>query len=238
MKKIKLFCFPFAGGSAAIFNKWRTLLDKSIEFFPVELAGRGRRIREPMYNSISEAVDDVFKIVSPDAGKMPYALFGHSMGSVIAFELTYKLRENNLTEPVHLLFSGRGAPHIPGDDKKKYHLMPENEFKEEMILLGGTAREFFNHPELLEVFLPLLRSDLRVNESYEYKEKPGKLDCSITILNGLKDEDVKPEEVEEWRAHTNHHCTIHNFPGGHFFINDETEKIVEIVNNSLTPLLR
>jgi len=237
MKKIKLFCFPFAGGSAAVFSRWRTLLDTSIDFFPVELAGRGRRIREPFYDSIPDAVDDVFKIVSPEAEKMPIAFLGHSMGSVIAFELTYRLREKKLPEPVHLFFSGRGAPHIAMDDKKKFHLMPEDEFKEEMIKLGGTANEFFEHPELLEVFLPLLRNDLRVNESYEYQEKPGKLNCSITILNGVQDEDVSTEDVEEWKAHTDHKCNIHTFPGGHFFLNDETEKIVDIINNTLAPLL-
>lgn len=237
MNKIKLFCFPFAGGSAAVFNRWRTLLDKSVEFIPVELAGRGRRIREPMYNSIEEAVDDVFKIISPQIENTPFSFYGHSMGSVIAFELSYRLRENNLSEPVHLFFSGRGAPHMPDDHKKKYHLMAEDEFKEEMIKLGGTAKEFFEHPELLEVFLPLLRNDLKVNESYVYREKPGKLPCSITILNGEKDEDVTMDEVNEWKIHTGHTCTIHNFPGDHFFINEEPDKIVDIINNTLVPLI-
>ncbi len=235
MTKITLFCFPYAGGSAAVFSKWRVLLDKNIDFAPIELAGRGRRIREQMFKSIAEAVDDVFKIINPALGNNPYALLGHSMGSVIAFELYYKLKENNLPEPVHIFFSGRGAPHIPMNDKKKFHLMPEEQFKKEMIQLGGTAKEFFEHPELLEVFLPLLRSDLKVNESYIYKEKPVKLNCSITILNGLKDEDVRPEEVEAWKIHTNRDCTIHNFPGGHFFINEETRKIVDIINNTLAP---
>lgn len=236
MTKIKLFCFPYAGGSAAVFSKWRVLLNKNIDFSPIELAGRGRRIREPMYKSISEAVDDVFRIIHSDVGKNPYALLGHSMGSAIAFELNYKIRENNLPEPIHIFFSGRGAPHTPMDNKKKFHLMPEDQFKKEMIELGGTAAEFFEHAELLEVFLPLLRNDLKVNESYIYKEKPGKLNCSITILNGLKDDDVFPEEVEAWKIHTNRNCTIHNFPGGHFFINEETDKIVDIINNTLAPL--
>jgi surfactin synthase thioesterase subunit len=235
MNKIKLFCFPFAGGSAAVFNKWRTLLDKNIEFNPIELAGRGRRIREPLYGSIDDAVADVFNIINTQIKNAPFAFYGHSMGTAIAFELTYKLREQNLPEPGHLFFSGRGAPHMPDDDKKKYHLMPDDEFKEEMIKLGGTAKEFFEHPELLEVFLPLLRNDLKINESYVYKEKPGKLNCSITILNGIRDEDVTSEEVAEWKIHTNRNCTFHNFPGDHFFINDESEKIVQIINNTLAP---
>jgi len=160
------------------------------------------------------------------------------MGSVIAFELTYKLRDKHLPQPVHLFFSGRGAPHVPTDQKKKYHLMAEDEFKEEMIKLGGTAKEFFEHPELLEVFIPLLRNDLKVNESYVYKEKPAKLPCSITILNGEKDDEVTVDEANEWKIHTDRNCTIHTFPGDHFFINEEPEKIVDIINRTLVPPVR
>ncbi len=236
MAKIKLFCFPFAGGSAAVFNPWRPLLSQHIELRAVELAGRGRRIREPLYSSIPDAVDDVYSIIKDELDKGPYALFGHSMGSVIAFELTYKIRKNNLPEPIHIFFSGRGAPHMPTDQKKKYHLMPDAEFRLEMIELGGTAKEFFEHPELVEVFLPLLRGDLKVNENYEFTEKPGKLNCGITILNGTEDEEVSLEEAEAWREHTDHNCSTYQFAGGHFFINDEAEAIVRIINNSLPPL--
>ena len=91
MKKIKLFCFPYAGGSAAAYNKWRQYLDKHIELRPVELAGRGRRIYDPLYQSIEEAVDDVYQLISPELAKGPYAFFGHSMGGIIAYELAYKI---------------------------------------------------------------------------------------------------------------------------------------------------
>lgn len=236
MATIKLFCFPFAGGAAAAFNPWKPLLADHIELRNVELAGRGRRIREPLYDSIPEAVDDVYNIIKEELDKGPYALYGHSMGSVITFELAYKIRENNLPEPIHIFFSGRGAPHMPTDDKKKHHLMPDDEFKREMITLGGMSDEFFKHPELLEVFLPLLRGDFKVHENYQYTEKPARLNCSITVLNGTEDEEVLPEEIEEWRKHTDHDCIIHNFPGDHFFINKEKEAIVNIINSTLTPL--
>ncbi len=236
MTKIKLFCFPFAGGSAAAYNPWKPLLSNNIELRGVELAGRGRRIRESMYQSIPEAVNDVYSIIRDEIATQPYALYGHSMGSVIAFELYYKIKENNLPGPRHIFFSGRGAPHCSREGKKVFHLMPDDEFREEMIKLGGTASEFFEHPELLEVFLPLLKNDLKVNESYEYTEKPSKLECNVTVLNGLQDEDVKVDEVEEWKQHSaeGYRCTIQHFAGGHFFINEEPAKVVDIINRTLT----
>jgi len=233
MNKIKLFCFPFAGGSAAAFNPFKTQLDPSIQLQPIELAGRGRRIREPLYNSISEIVEDMFKIIRPELSPGPYAFFGHSMGSVVAFELTYKIRQEGLPEPVHIFFSGRGAPHMPRDEKKKYHLMSDEEFKQEMIELGGTSREFFEHPELMEVFLPLLRGDLKVNETYQYSEKKAKLDSPITVFHGKKDEEVTMEEISEWSVHTNRGCDINVFEGGHFFLNEEAPVISKIINRAL-----
>lgn len=114
--------------------------------------------------------------------------------------------------------------------------MPDDQFKEEMIALGGTAKEFFRIPELMEVFLPVLKGDLKVNESYAYREKPARLECDITVLNGVKDQEVTPQEIDEWKIHSSGRCTIHNFPGDHFFINDEAAKITGIINNTLTPL--
>lgn len=236
MAKIKLFCIPFAGGSAAAFNPWRGLLNDHIEFRPIELAGRGRRIREPLFKSIPEAVEDVYKIVKDELTQAPYALYGHSMGSVIAFELYYKIKENNLPGPIHMFFSGRGAPHMPRDHKKKYHLMADDEFKREMIALGGMSDEFFEHPELLEVFLPLLRGDLRVNETYEYKEKAEPLTCGITVLNGKEDSEITPEEIDAWRIHGAGNCNFHLFDRGHFFLAEEAPAISGIINNTLIPV--
>ncbi len=232
MNRIKLFCFPYAGGAVASYNQWRQYFDKTIEFRPIELAARGRRMREPNYNSIDDAVDDVFNIIKNELVSEPYAFFGHSMGSMIAFELAYKIRDNNLPMPVHIFFSGRAAPQVPRDNKRKLHHLPEDEFKKEMLEMGGTPKEFFEHPELMEVFLPLLRGDFRLTETYTHGIKDAPLDCNITVLSGKKDEDTT-EEVEAWRIHTQKECDIHYFEGDHFFIHEETEKVVNIINAAL-----
>jgi len=232
MKKIKLFCFPYAGGGAAAFNKWKQYLDKQIQLQPVELAGRGKRIYDPLYKSIDDAVNDVYNKIFPDLNREPYALFGHSMGGIIAYELAYKIRENGLPNPLHVFFSGRGAPHIPDEDEEWWHDLPDAEFKEKILELGGTPKEFFEHPELLEVLLPMLRTDFKIAETYRHNGEVNPLDYNITVFIG-KDEDFEAERVHGWREHTKQVCSIHYFEGEHFFIHEKTLELVKIINNTL-----
>src|SRR6185369_7818116 len=111
MSKIKLFCLPYAGGSSMVFHKWKKYLNSEIELRAIELAGRGRRIHESMYQDRAEAVEDVFQLIKDEIRQSPYALLGHSMGSLIAYEVAQKIRANKLPEPLHVFFSGSSAPH-------------------------------------------------------------------------------------------------------------------------------
>lgn len=237
MKKIRLFCFPYAGGSAMVYNPWQNNLDKSIRLHPVELAGRGRRITDPFYNTIEEAADDVIQHIKYHLGDLPYAFFGHSMGALIAYYAAQKIREKRFPGPAHIFFSGRGAPHIRRDDKEPYHTLPHDEFRDKVLKLGGTPRELFEHPELMEILLPLLRNDFKLAWSYKHNHYFEPLDCDISVMVG-KDEDLKPEQVEEWDRHTKARCLQYTFEGGHFFINDPTEKekVLTIINNTLVEL--
>lgn len=239
MRRIKLFCFPYAGGSAMVYSNWKDYLDRSILVYPVELAGRGRRIPEPFYNSMDEAADDVIRMIKYDLADAPYAFFGHSMGTGIAYHVAQKLRTKVYPQPIHLFFSGRGAPHILRKDKPPYHTLPEDEFREKVMDLGGTPEEFFQQPELLEILLPLLRADFKISWFFTkyYSEnfdviKP--LDCNFTVFIG-KEDDVKPEQIEGWKAHSSQTCTIHTFDGGHFFLNHDKEKkkMLKMVNDTL-----
>jgi surfactin synthase thioesterase subunit len=232
MDKMKLFLFPYAGGAAASYNQWKQYLDPSIEYRSIELAARGRRMREPNYNSIDDAVDDVLNIIKNELTQTTYALFGHSMGSMVAFELAYKIKMNNLPMPVHLFLSGRAAPQISRDKKRTLHHLNDIEFKKQLLEMGGTPKEFFDHPELLEVFLPLLKGDFRLTETYTHPKKDAPLDVNMTVLSGKQDED-STEEVEAWRVHAGKDCQIHYFEGGHFFIHEETKRVVDIINGAL-----
>ncbi|MCP5105794.1 MAG: thioesterase [bacterium] len=232
MNKTKLFLFPYAGGAAASYNQWKQYLDPAIEFRAIELAARGRRMRQPNYNTIDDAVDDVFDIIKDELSQGPYALYGHSMGSMIAFELAYKIRDNNLPMPVHIILTGRAAPQMSREGKRTLHHLSDQKFKEELLEMGGTPKEFFEHPELLEVFLPLLKGDFRLTETYTHPPKDAPLDIGFTVMSGKEDEDT-PEEVEAFRMHTTKNCDIHYFEGGHFFIHDETKRVVDIINSAI-----
>jgi medium-chain acyl-[acyl-carrier-protein] hydrolase len=232
MSKVKLFCFPYAGASAVIFNKWKQYLDARIELIPVELTGRGKRITEPLYKNVPEVIEDVYKIVTKEISGLPYALFGHSMGGMISYQLGQMLREYNYPVPMHIFFSGRSAPHIKRSEEKIYHLLEEEAFKKEVIELGGTPPEFFDYPELLEVFLPLLKSDFKIAETDLHNEEIFPLDCNITVFLG-KDEDLTSEQCDGWKKHTKKLCNIHYFQGGHFFLHEEMEQIVKLINSAL-----
>lgn len=232
MQKIKIFCFPYAGGSAVIFNNWKPFFDSRIEFVPVELAGRGKRINESLYPNVSDAIDDVFEIIKPVIGSIPYALYGHSMGGMISYELAQRIVQKNLPPPVHLFISGRGAPHIIREDDKKYHLMSEEIFRKEIIELGGTPPEFFEHPELIEVFLPMLRNDFRLAETELNNGEINPLNCNITAFFG-EDEDLTSEQCLEWEKHTKKTFKPYYFKGGHFFIHNEIKQIVGLMNSAI-----
>ncbi|WP_343746109.1 alpha/beta fold hydrolase [Chitinophaga sp.] len=230
MDKVKLFCFPYAGGSAAVFNKWHRQLLPFVELVPVELAGRGKRMQEPLYRSVDEMVDDVYRIIKDDVRKGHYALYGHSMGSMIAFELAQRIVHDNLPVPLHIFFSGRGAPGVKGKPEKNYALMTDDEFRAEVMQLGGTPREFFEYPELLEIFLPLLKNDFRLADEERYDRETKPLPCDISVFLG-KDDELTPEQCDGWKKHNHTLCSVVYFEGGHFFIHDDTDQILDCINN-------
>jgi surfactin synthase thioesterase subunit len=222
-----------------VYNPWEEYLEDFLQLYPVELAGRGKRINEPFYSSVSEAADDVIRKIKHRLFDVPFAFLGHSMGAAIALQTAQKLRTINYPLPRHIFFTGRGAPHVRRPDKTPYHTLPEDEFREKVLDLGGTPEEFFQHPELLEILLPLLRADFHI--SWLYTDQFGDidpLDCDITVMTG-KDEDLKQEQIDGWSLHTRGNCTFHSFEGGHFFINDpnEQKKMFAIINRTLAACL-
>lgn len=214
-----------------VYSKWKQYVDHQIELRAVELAGRGKRIMEPMYKDVNELTDDVFGSIKEEISTAPYALFGHSMGSLIAYSLAQRIRKERMPPPVHIFFSGGNAPHIKKPNEKKYHLLSDEAFKTEVVKLGGTPPGLFDHPELLHFFLPLLKNDFKIAETGLAGDEMAPLDCNITIFLGKEDE-LTAGHGEGWRTHTNQTCCIHEFEGGHFFLLDETEQIVRIINNS------
>lgn len=232
MKQMKLYCIPYAGGSAASYLKWKRFLNPLIELVPVELAGRGSRFKEPLYNTFDEAIHDVSQFIYQDSGQTPYAIFGHSMGSALAFEAACRLFDLKINNGMtHLYVSGRRAPNMK-DNGKHIHLLPEDKFREELERLGGTSAAFFLEKELYEAFAPAIRSDYRILSTYNYNSNQTPINVPITALTGTND-DITCEEIEAWHQFTIKGGKVHYFEGGHFFINDNIQKITRLINEEL-----
>lgn len=231
MSRIKLFCLPYAGGSSLVFRQWQLYISPGIELVPVELAGRGTRIQEIGYKNAAEAVDDVFASIQQEIDQSPYSLFGHSMGCMIIYDLAQKIRGNGLRPPLHLFFSGRGAPSVKRNEKK-YHLLNDEDFRTEILALGGTPPELFEHAELMDLFIPLLKNDFRISEEENKETKIDPFDTDITVLMG-KEDDLTPEQCDGWKKHTRRLCSTHYFNGGHFFLHHHMQSIVGLINAAL-----
>ncbi|HEY0385456.1 MAG TPA: thioesterase domain-containing protein, partial [Pyrinomonadaceae bacterium] len=161
----------------------------------------------------------------------PFAFFGHSMGATLAFEVARLLRDEKRQMPVHLFVSARHAPQLPDPEPPIYDL-PEAELKEELRNLNGTPPEVLEHPELMELMLPLFRADCRVSETHTYR--PGSpLDCSITAYGGLQDQHVRREHLEPWREHTTGAFTLRMLAGDHFFIHTSHTLLLRTLSRDL-----
>lgn len=235
MSIIKLYCFPYAGGSATIYNKWRTYLDPNIQLVPMEMAGRGARFKERFSQSIAEAVNDLYAKIEVDLNHHPYAVFGHSMGSILVYELCRKIAADNLKGPLHIFVSGMHPPHIK-KERKTLHKLPLAEFKEEIIKMGGTPQEIFENQELMDFFVPILKADYKIYETYEFLPNDTKFDCGITAFNGLSDKPTFAEMLE-WGKYSSGSSKLYQYEGGHFFIHNHTAAIVDVINKTLSSYL-
>lgn len=233
MNKIKLFCFPYAGGSEAIFTRWEQYIAPSIQLVPVELPGRSRRILDEPFRDKQQAVSELLQLLKKDIYHSRYALFGHSMGAMLCYELAQRIQAAGLPSPAHIFFSGRRAPHVARHEATPYHLLDDEAFKQKIKELGGTPPEFFDFPELIELFLPILRSDFRIAEEDRIGQPVTPLDSDITVLIGTRDGFTR-EQCDGWHQHSKGISEIRYFEGGHFFLHDYPEDIVRIVNSKLS----
>lgn len=228
--RVRLFCFPYAGGSASTFRGWPAALSPEVEVRPVQLPGRGPRMGEAPF-AVAHALVEAFLPVMARYLDKPFAFFGHSMGGAIAFELSRRLRRACGVEPRHLFISARRAPHLEHRGPIIYNL-PEPEFREELRQLGGTPAEVLEHPELMEMLIPLLRADISVSQTYRCDTRHS-LTCPLTVFGGLRDECDEPEGLAAWREHTVGRFDLKMFEGDHFFINTAQRSILDAIKTAL-----
>ena len=225
-ERLTLFCFPYAGGSASIYRNWAVKLPAFVHVCPVQLPGRGPRTKEPSYTNLEAMVADLAGPLRP-LMEQPFAFFGHSMGALISFELARKLRREHGLAPVHLFLSGRRAPQVPDTEPLTYNL-PDAEFIEELRTLKGTPAEVLEHPELMELLLPLLRTDFEICQTYRYvPEEP--LDCPMSVFGGLEDTGILREHLEPWKELTSGPFILRMLPGDHFFLHSSEAVLLHVL---------
>ena len=226
---VRLFCFPYAGGGDSTFRSWQQNLSDTIEVCAVQLPGRGSRISESPCIQIDQLVSAAGAALAPYFDK-PFALFGHSMGALIAFQLARHLRTEYSAQPVHLFVSGRPAPQTVSEPLELDQL--DAELQAMLRRRNGTPKESLDNPELIELVLPMLRADLALCSSYLYTPQPP-FSFPITAFGGLDDQGVPRRSLEDWREHTTGSFVLRLFPGDHFFLNTCRVPLLETISKEL-----
>lgn len=201
-----------------------------LDIRPVNLPGRGGRLHEPLFRDMERLVEAAGEALLPHFNT-PFAFFGHSMGALVSLELARLCRRRGWAMPVHLFVSGHAAPQVPDKDPPTWEL-PEAEFIEELRRLNGTPADALEHPELMELLIPVLRADFQVCQTYSYSVEPP-LGCGITAFGGLQDTDTPREEVDAWREHTTGRFTLRMLPGDHFFLHSHEHILLEAMAREL-----
>lgn len=237
--RLRLFCFPFAGGGASTFNSWVDELPPDIrletELCWIQLPGRETKRREHLLTRLSSLLEALTPALRSYLN-IPFTFFGHSMGALVSFELARQLRRQGIPGPVHMVVSGHRAPQLP-DPHPAIHQLPDTEFLTSLRNLGGTPEEVLQNPELMELFLPVLRADFAVCETYCYApEEP--LNCSITAFGGNDDRRVSREELSAWQTQSRRSFSLRMFPGDHFFLQSVREPVLRVLSQDLKQLLR
>jgi medium-chain acyl-[acyl-carrier-protein] hydrolase len=226
----RIFCFPYAGAGASVFRNWSNKFSPDTEICFIQLPGREGRMREPLFTKLSPLVQTLATVLLPYLD-LPFTFFGHSMGALVSFEVALLLRRNYNISPKHLFVSGRQAPQI-SKQNPPIHQLPDNLFIEELRRYNGTPEAILQNIELLSLFLPILRADFEINDTYTYTpNKP--LSCPITAFGGLQDSGVSREDIAAWGYQTSSNFSMHMFPGNHFFLKNECDRLLALISETM-----
>jgi surfactin synthase thioesterase subunit len=228
---LRLFCFPYAGAGASVFNSWPALVPASVEVCLIQLPGREGRLLEPACSELPVLVDRLGHAVHPWLDR-PFAFFGHSMGALIAFELARALRKGAAPEPTHLFVSSHCAPHLPTRGRF-LHRLTDSELTLRLRQLNGTPEEVLTNVELMRLLLPTLRADCMLCETYEHSPSEP-LACGVTALGGREDPAVAGAELEAWRRHTRGPFELQMLPGDHFYLHSARPRLLRLIVARLT----
>lgn len=223
----KVFLFPFAGGGASVFKKWQGEFG-DIEVQPAHYPGREDRIKEPLIDNINALVRDIFCAIQPYiTDSLPYYLFGHSLGTKVVYELALLIKECPwLCQPAGVIISAGKAPCF--HEENPIYYLSDSEFASEVARFEGTPKAILENEKLLKFFLPMLRADFKIDETY-VRNDIRKLDCPILGLMGTEDKELTLQELKKWSEYTTDVFDYKYITGAHMFLNTNCKATVDAV---------
>ena len=211
---IRVFAFPFSGGNSFSFRKLNSYLDKNIELIPIDYPGHGARIKEVLLDNITNMVEDIYAR-QRDLLRGQFALYGHSLGGLLAFLIAGKLSKLGSPSPCHLIISGTPAPNS-SFVTKDMHLLPRKAFYEALSTLGCVSEEILQNEELMLFFEPVIKADLRAIDSYCFEASP-LFNIPITVMRGTNDQ-VTIDNARAWENFSTGTFSYIEVHGDHFFV--------------------
>jgi pyochelin biosynthesis protein PchC len=225
---LQLVCFPHAGGTASYYRPMAKALAPYVEVLAIQYPGRLERYRESLVDNVDELADHVVGSLLPHLHR-PTSLFGHSLGAAVAFEVAVRLEARG--HQLRALFvSGRGTPSANRNDG--IHELGDDRLAQELTRLGATDPDIITDDELLELLLPTIRADYKASETYLHRGG-ARTECPLVTLTGSDDPYVEISEADAWRGHARGEFELHELPGGHFFLDQQRDRILDIVRRRL-----
>lgn len=227
---LRLICLPFAGGAASAFRSWADALPESVEVRAIQLPGREGRFAEPAMRQLPQVLQALAGALRPITS-CPYAVFGHSMGSILAFELVRLLRRQGQSMPRHLFVSGRRAPHL-SLGRRPFHDLPEMDLVAEIRRFDGDAHGLLDSAEMRALLLPAVRADFALHDSYVYRDE-APLDVPMTAFGGMADATTSEDDLHAWQQHCLLPMSVQMYAGGHFFIETQRKHLLQAISAQL-----
>ncbi|TDQ00452.1 thioesterase II family protein [Labedaea rhizosphaerae] len=232
---LPVFCLPHAGGSASAYRPWLGKVPGAA-LLPVQPPGRETRLRDETFTEMGALVEELAPIVVDEAAGGPYAVYGHSLGALVAFELVRRIRALGAPEPVHLFLSGCVAPSHCAQDGPKVLGMSEDQVVDMLRKLGGTPEWLLADPGTRAMIMPAVRADFSVKETYVHRDEPP-LSTPITVLASTADPRAEHALQDGWRAHTTGGFELHTMVGGHFAVFEQATLTHKYLLEGLRPWL-
>ncbi len=226
--RLRLFCFPFAGGGAQFFYPWAELLNADIDVCPIMLPGREKMIRSQPYGDMQQLVPVLTEHLQT-AMDIPFVFFGHSMGALIAYNVACYLAHRGKTLPLHIFCSAMYPPrHLPTEPV--VHNLPRADFIKALKTFNGTPQSVLEREELMEVMLPYLRADFQLIETYRHREY-STLPVPFSVYGGAEDT-ITRRDLLLWKEETSSSFQCKIFPGDHFYLNNPRQ-LLQHMNKEL-----